>query len=130
VSPTLTVLAITTLGVKAIKSSGLSMPASLMSLDVKTLMEIGTSCTFSPTFLADTTISSRTGSAKRFTEIKIKEKTNNRLSESLLRIYIDCLPGINAVRILYSKIAVETIIIQRTMGWLMVEFSSNLKGVK
>ena len=43
VSPTLTVFAITTFGVKAIKSSGLSMPASLISLEVKTLIAIGTS---------------------------------------------------------------------------------------
>ena len=43
VSPTLTVFAMTTFGVKAMKSSGLSIPASLISLEVKTLIAIGTS---------------------------------------------------------------------------------------
>ena len=43
VSPTLTVFAMTTFGVRAMKSSGLSMPASLISLEVNTLIAIGTS---------------------------------------------------------------------------------------
>ena len=63
VSPTLTVFAITTLGVKAIKSSGLSMPASSTSEVVKTVIPIGTSCKFSSTLRAETTTSSSTGSA-------------------------------------------------------------------
>ena len=75
VSPTLTVFAITTLGVKAIKSSGLSMPASSISLAVKTLIAIGTSCTLSSTLRADTTTSSRVGSASKLTEINKNEIT-------------------------------------------------------
>ena len=64
VSPTFTVFAITTLGVRAIKSSGLWIPASSISLEVKTLIAIGTSCKLSSTFRADTTTSSSVGSAK------------------------------------------------------------------
>ena len=72
VSPTFTVLAITTFGVRAIKSSGLSMPASSISPEVNTLIAMGTSWTLSSTLRADTTTSSRVGSAIKLKEIKIK----------------------------------------------------------
>ena len=51
--------------------------------------------------------------AKRFNEIKIKEKAKRLLSENFVRIYIYCLPGINVVCILYSKIMIETIAINK-----------------
>ena len=107
VSPTLTVFAITTFGVKAIKSSGLSMPASLISLEVKTLIAIGTSCTLSSTFRADTTTSSRVGSASNVNETEKKEKANaNR--KNVLEIDIVYPLVKNSILILFTISIINT----------------------
>jgi hypothetical protein len=107
VSPTLTVFAMTTFGVKAIKSSGLSMPASLISLEVKTLIAIGTSCTLSSTFRADTTTSSRVGSASNVNETEKKEKANaNR--KNVLEIDIVYPLVKNSILILFTIFIINT----------------------
>ena len=60
------------------------MPASSISLEVKTLIAIGTSCKFSSTFRADTTTSSRVGSAITLNEIKRKLAA----IANLLKVYL------------------------------------------
>ena len=106
-SPTLTVFAITTLGVKAIKSSGLSIPASSISLEVKTLMAIGTSCKFSSTLRADTTTSSKVGSASKLIDIKRKLTAKINLLKILKKIIF--YPSVKTyISNLYMKITIKT----------------------
>ena len=64
------------------------MPASSMSLEVKTLIAIGTSCKFSLTLRADTTTSSRVGSAIMLNGIKRKLAASANLVKVLLKVMV------------------------------------------
>ena len=62
------------------------MPASSISLEVNTLIAIGTSCKFSSTFRADTTTSSSVGSAMMVSGIKKKLVAKTNLVKVLSKV--------------------------------------------